>query len=54
MNGVKKPKPAAELRSMIKEARRQIDELPVGQLIRQGKHIRLDAQEKRLFGGKSK
>jgi hypothetical protein len=34
---------------MILTARRQIDALQVGQLVRSGKHIRLDAQERRLF-----
>jgi hypothetical protein len=51
---ITKPKPAKELRDMIATARREIDALPVGQLVRQGKHIRLDAQEKRLFGSKPK
>jgi hypothetical protein len=42
-----KPKPAAELRSMIKEARREIAKVP-GQLKQAGMSARLDAAEKRL------
>jgi hypothetical protein len=38
-----------ELSEMIATARRQIDALPVGAMVRQGKHIRLDEQERRLF-----
>jgi hypothetical protein len=45
------PKSAAELRSLIAEARRNIATVP-GALMRTGMELRLQAQEKRLFGKK--
>jgi hypothetical protein len=49
----KKPKPAGELRAMIAEARRNIATVP-GAMKRTGMEMRLQAQEKRLFGSKPK
>jgi hypothetical protein len=53
---MKKPtKTASELRDMIAVARRQIEALPIGAYAQQGRNIRLDAAEARLFPkGKSK